>query len=167
MEKYAYLMLVFHVLEIYCCIWMFQSFAVKRKGDKRFITFVYVIALCCAEWVITNVFCENLQVKAIVIIGVLSFAMYRLFLIRYTKALVLSMLFYGVILVADYMELVVMGTVFPGKIWNLSNGVIFFATRVTNIVLAYGMSFCIKKCSGVRRRIFLRSKNGTLWQQFH
>lgn len=158
MEKYAYLMLVFHLLEIYCCIWMFQSFAVKRKGDKRFITFVYAIALCCAEWVITNVFCENLQVKAIVIIGVLSFAMYRLFLIRYTKALVLSMLFYGVILVADYMELVVMGTVFPGKIWNLSNGVIFFATRVTNIVLAYGISFCIKKMLGSKTTDFFTVK---------
>lgn len=31
MEKYAYLMIVFFVLEIYCCIWVFQSFAVKRS----------------------------------------------------------------------------------------------------------------------------------------
>lgn len=148
MEKYAYLMIVFNALEIYCCIWMFQSFAMKRKGENRFITFVYTVVLCCAEWVITNVIYENLVIKALVIIGILSVAMYLLFRIRYTKALVLSMLFYGSILVADYASLVVMETIFPGRVWDLSNVFIFFGALTFSRVLAFGMVFGIKKMLG-------------------
>lgn len=148
MEKYAYLMIAFNALEIYCCIWMFQSFAAKRMAQKKFITPVSVIVLCCVEWVITNVIYEKLVIKAVVLISILSFAMFLLYQIRYIMALVLTMLFYGIILVSDYASLVVMGTIFPGRFWDLSDVFIFYGMRIFCTVLAYGMIFCIKKMLG-------------------
>lgn len=148
MEKYAYLMFVFNALEIFCCIWLFQSFAIRRRAEKIWITPVSVIVLCFAEWVITNVIYEELVIKAIVLIIVLSFAMILLYRIQYMKALVLSMLFYGIMLVSDYASLVVVGTVFPGRFWDLSNVFIFYGMRIFTSVLAYGMIFYIKKILG-------------------
>lgn len=148
MEKYAWLMLVFNALEAFGCIWMFQSFAIKRRVDKRWITPVSVVVLCFAEWVITNVIYEDFVIKAIVLIGVLSFAMFLLYQIRFIKALVLTMLFYGIMLVSDYMSLVIMGAVFPGRFWDLSDVFTFYGMRVFCISLAYGMIFYIRKMLG-------------------
>lgn len=85
MEKYAWLMLAFNALEAFCCIWMFQSFAIKRRADKRWITPVSVVVLCFAEWAIINVIYEELMIKAIVLISVLSLAMFLLYQIRFTE----------------------------------------------------------------------------------
>lgn len=150
MEKYAWLIIVFNALEVFCCIWMFQSFAVRRRAEKRWIMPVSVIVLCCAEWVITNVIYEDFAIKAIALIGILSFAMFLLYQIRYMKALVLTMLFYGIMLVSDYISLVVMGTIFPGRFWDFSNVFLFYGMRIFCIALAFGMIFCIKKMLGSR-----------------
>lgn len=148
MEKYVWLMIVFIALEAFGCIWMFQSLAVKRKADKRWITPVSVVVLCLAEWVITNVVYEDLVIKAIVLISVLSLAMFLLYQIRFMKALVLTMLFYGIMLASDYMSLVVMGTIFPGRFWDLSNVFFFYGMRIFCTALTYGMIFCIRKMLG-------------------
>ena len=148
MEKYAYLMIVFFVLEIYCCIWMFQSFAVKRRAEKKFITPVSIIVLCFADWVVTNVIYEDLVIKAIICIGVLWFGMCLLYQICYTKAFVLTMLFYGILLAADYMSLVVMGIIFPGRSLDFSSVFMFYGNRIFSTALAYGIIFCIRKMLG-------------------
>lgn len=148
MEKYAWLMLAFNALEAFCCIWMFQSFAIKRRADKRWITPVSVVVLCFAEWAIINVIYEELMIKAIVLISVLSLAMFLLYQIRFIKAFVLTMLFYGIMLVSDYMSLVIIGTIFPGRFWDLSDVFIFYGMRIFCISLAYGMIFYIRKMLG-------------------
>lgn len=148
MEKYACFMFVFLVLEICCCVWMFQAFAGKRRAEKRWITPVSVIVLCFAEWVITNVIYEDFVIKAIALIGILSFAMFLLYQIRYMKALVLTMLFYGIMLASDYLSLVVMGAVFPGRFWDFSDVFIFYGMRIFCTALAYGMIFGIRKMLG-------------------
>lgn len=148
MEKYTCLIIVFQALEMYCCIWMFQSFAMKRRAEKRWMTPVSVIVLCCATWVITNVFYEELVIKAIVLTSVLSMIMCLLYRISYTKALVLLMLFYGVFLFADYMSLVIMGTIFPGMSWNFSDVFIFYGTLLFSRALGFGMVFGIKRMLG-------------------
>lgn len=49
MEAYAYLMLVFNALEMGCCIWLFQSFAVKRKRKNQLTAVACIIAMLAAE----------------------------------------------------------------------------------------------------------------------
>lgn len=149
MEVYAYLMFVFSALELCCCTWLFQSFAVKRKLKNRLTLAAYIIALLAAEWVVCDMLFYNyLALKAIAVVGLLSLFMYRRFQIRYTKALVLTMLFYSVMLVADYMSLVVVGTIFPGKMWDLSNFFIIYGLRTASAALGFGMVFGVKKMLG-------------------
>lgn len=149
MEAYAYLMLVFNALEMGCCIWLFQSFAVKRKRKNQLTAVACIIAMLAAEWVVCDMlFYDKLILKAIAVMGLLSLFMYRWFQIRYLKALVLSMLFYGVMLVADYLALVVVGTVYPGKMWDLSNFFIIYGLRIASDILGFGMVFCVKKMLG-------------------
>lgn len=93
-------------------------------------------------------FYNYLALKAIAVVGLLSLFMYRRFQIRYTKALVLTMLFYSVMLVADYMSLVVVGTIFPGKMWDLSNFFIIYGLRTASAALGFGMVFGVKKMLG-------------------
>lgn len=149
MEGYAYLMLVFNALELCCCIWLFCSFAAKRRRKNRLTAAVYIIALLAAEWVVCDMlFYDNLVLKAIAVTGLLSLFMYRWFQLRYPKALVLAMLFYSVMLVADYMALVVVGTVFPGKMWDMSNFFIIYGLRTASAALEFGMVFGVKKMLG-------------------
>lgn len=149
MEAYAYLMLVFNALELVCCIWLFQSFAVKRKRKNQLTAIACIIAMLAAEWIVCDMlFYDTLILKAIAVMGLLSLFMYRWFQIRYLKALVLSMLFYGVMLVADYLALVVVGTVYPGKMWDLSDFFIIYGLRIASDILGFGMVFCVKKMLG-------------------
>lgn len=151
MEVYAYLMLVFTALELCCCIWLFQSFAVKRKRKNRWISAAYIIVLLAAEWIVCDIlFYDNLALKAVAVMGALSLFMYRWFQIRGAKALVLSMLFYGLMLVADYMSLVIVGTVYPGKMWDLSNFFVVYGLRTASTVLEFAMVFGVKKMLGNR-----------------
>lgn len=149
MEAYAYLMLVFIALELCCCIWLFHSFAAKRRRKNRLTAAADIVAILAAEWVVCDMlFYDNLALKAVAVIGLLSLFMYRWFQIRYTKAAVLVMLFYSLMLVADYMALVVVGTVFPGKMWDLSNFFIIYGLRIASLALEFGMVFAVKKMLG-------------------
>ncbi len=148
MDGYAYLMLIFFVLEMWCCIWLFQSFAVKRRFRHRWTAAAYYLSWLSAEWAVSDVFYNNLALKAAVMLGVISLFTYRLFAIRYKNALVLSMLFYSVMLVADYMALVVVGTVFPGRMWDLSNFFIIYGLRTASAASTFCMIFCVKKMLG-------------------
>lgn len=59
-----------------------------------------------------------------------------LYQIRYMKALVLTMLFYGIMLASDYLSLVVIGAVFPGRFWDFSDVFIFYGMRIFCTALA-------------------------------
>lgn len=149
MEAYAYLMFVFIALEICCCIWLFRSFAEKRKRKNKWTAAAYMIAMLAAEWVVCDMlFYDKLVLKAIAVMGLLSLFMYRWFQIRYAKTVVLSMLFYSLMLVADYMSLVIVGTVYPGKMWDLSNFFIIYGLRTASEILVFGMVFGVKKMLG-------------------
>lgn len=148
MELYENLVLVFLVLDAYCYIWLFSAFAERRRAGKRWIIPAAVVLLCLAEYIIANIFYENLGMKAIAFIGVFSFGMCLLYRIHYIKTVVLTMLFYGVRLIADYVTLVVMGTMFPGRFWDLSNVYFFYGASIISCILGYGMVFCIRKMFG-------------------
>lgn len=148
MEAYGYLMLLFFVLEMCCCIWLFQSFSGKRVFQHRWTGAAYFLAWLSAEWAVSETLYDNLAFKAMAMLVVISLFVYRLFVIRYENALVLSMLFYSVMLVADYMALVVVGTVFPGKMWDLSNVFIIYGLRTASVAFAFGMVFGVKRMLG-------------------
>lgn len=148
MELYTCFTFVFGALEVYCCVWMFRAFAEKRRTEMKWITPVSVMALCCAEWMVANVVYENLIVKAVILVSLFSLTMFLLYRIRFTRAVILSMLFYGILLLADYMSLAVMGTVFSGRVWDLSGVFLFYKMRIFSIALAYGMIFCVRKMLG-------------------
>lgn len=148
MEAYAYPMLIFYVLEMCCCIWLFQSFAEKRGFQHRWTGAAYFLAWLSAEWAVSEVFYDDLVLKAAAILSVISLFMYRLFVIRYKNAMVLSLIFYSVMLVADYMALVAAGTVFPGKMWDLSNVFIIYGLRTASVGFVFGMVFGVKRMLG-------------------
>lgn len=148
MEVYAYLMLIFIALELFCCNWLFQSFAAKRKAKNKLTVIAYILAFLTAEWVVSNIFYENLAIKAIMVMGIISQYMYRWFQIRYTKALVLSMLFYGILLIGDYLSLVVIGTISPGKMWDLSDFFIIYGLRIVSTIFSFCMIWGVKKLLG-------------------
>lgn len=148
MEAYAWFMLIFFVLDMCCCIWLFQSFARKRIFQHRWTAAAYFFAWLSAEWAVSEVFFDNLAVKAIAVMAVISLFIWRLFAIPYKNAMVLSILFYSVMLVADYIALVVVGTVFPGKMWDLSNAFIIYGLRTASVVIVFGMVFGVKRMLG-------------------
>lgn len=148
METYAWFMLFFFVLDMCCCIWLFQSFAGKRVFQHRWTAAAYFLAWLSAEWAVSEVLYDNLAVKAIAVMAVISLFIWRLFVIPYKNALVLSVLFYSVMLVADYIALVVVGTVFPGRMWDLSNIFIIYGLRAVSVAFAFGMVYCLKRMLG-------------------
>lgn len=148
MGAYAWFMLIFFVLDMYCCIWLFQSFAGKRVFQHRGTAAAYFLAWLSSECAVSEVFYDNLPIKAIAVIAVISLYIWRLFVVPYKNALVLSMLFYSVMLVADYMALVAVGTVFPGRMWDLSNIFIIYGLRVVSVAFAFGMVYCLKRMLG-------------------
>lgn len=156
MKWYDFLSFLFCVLEMCCCVWLFHSFAEKRKANSKSITVVYVIVLSGVAWVLSSVFYENLHARAIAYMGILSVAMYRLFRIRYIKSVVLSVLFYGTLLITEYFSLIVVNAAFPGKLWGVYNWYLFFyMAYIMSKVLQFGVFWCIRRMVGGRTQDIL------------
>lgn len=166
MGDYSYLTVVFimiaaafTVLDICACIWLFGSFAEKRRAGNKIFTAACVILASGMIWVITNIFFfEQFCAKLAAVSGVISVTMYLLFRLRYVKALALSIIYYEILLTADYVALIMTGiltgAVFPeaaGDLWTVSDYVLFYATSAAGKALALGMIFCIKKMAGGRK----------------
>ena len=112
------------IAEIYCCILLFRSFAGKRNKKNKFITLSEAVVLSCSYFIITAVFSEQFYLRAMAIFLITSIMMFLMFRIRYSKALVLSMFYYGVDLIVEYATIVIMGRFFPlvtGKALDLSD----------------------------------------------
>ena len=110
--------------EIYCCILLFQSFAGKRNKKNKLITFSEAVVLSCFYFIITAAFYEQFYLRAMAIFLITSIMMFLMFQICYSKALALSMFYYGVDFIVEYATIVIIGSFFPlvtGKDLDLSD----------------------------------------------
>lgn len=150
-----YIYFVFIIAEINCCILLFQSFGVKRNKKKnRFITLIEAAVLACFYFVIAVFFYEWFYLKAIAVILVTSIVMFLMFEIRYSKVLVLSVLFYGANLIAEYVTLVMMGRIIPliaQKPMDLSGIFTLNAVSAISKVLLLGIILCVKMIMAGRK----------------
>lgn len=143
----------FTMIDVCGCIWLFAAFAAKRRAGNKFLAPACAIldsGLICA---FANIFFfDRFCLKVIAVMVVLSVSMYLLFGLRYGKALVLTALFYGVALAADYASLVVKGTVlgtaFPEGAWESADFFAFYVAGAVGKLLMLGMIFCIRKLVG-------------------
>lgn len=157
---------VFIVAEVYCCILLFRSFGVKRN-EKRLITLIEAAILACFYFVISVFLFEWFYLKAAAVFLVTSIIMFLMFRIRYSKALVLSVLFYGVNLIAECGTIVIMGRMIPwisGKPLDLSDLFTINAVSAISKVLLLCIVLCIRRLVGKKTADVLTA--GEWWALF-
>lgn len=136
------------VAEVYCCILLFQSFAKKRNEKNRFIALVGGSVLGTLYLVITFIFYKQFYFRAMAIFSATSIIMYWMFQIRYLKALVLSMCFYGVDLIAEYTTIIILGKIYSlilDRAMNLSDIFILNMVSLISKMLLFGIILLMRK----------------------
>lgn len=149
-----YIYFAYIIADIYCCILLFRSLGAKRRKKSRFIMLVEAAVLACFYFVIAAFFYEWFYLKAIAVILVTSIVMFLMFEIRCSKALVLSVLFYGANLIAEYVTLVMMGRIIPliaQKPMDLSGIFTLNAVSAISKVLLLGIILCVKRIMAGRK----------------
>lgn len=144
--------------EIYCCILLFQSFAGKRNKKNKFITLLEAVVLSCFYFIITMVFSEQFYLRAMGIFLITSIMMFQ---IRYSKALVLSMFYYGVDLIVEYATIVIIGRVFTlvtGKALDLSDLFTLNMVSVMSKALLLSIILYMRKMIGKKTPDVLTAK---------
>lgn len=151
-----YIYFAYIIADIYCCILLFRSFGAKRRKKSKFIMLVEVAVLACFYFVIAAFLYEWFYLKAIAVILVTSIVMFLMFEIRYSKALVLSVLFYGASLIAEYVTLVMMGRIIPlivKKPLDLSDLFSLNAVFAISKTLLLGIILCVKRMMAGRKTV--------------
>ena len=149
-----YIYFVFIIAEVYCCTLLFRSFGAKRNKKNKFVTLIEAAALVCFYFMSAVFLYEWFYLKAATVILITSIVMFLMFEIRYSKVLVLSVLFYGANLIAEYVTLTLMGGIIPliaQKPLDLSN--VFTINTVTAIskVLLLGIILCVNRMMAGRK----------------
>lgn len=108
---FIYIYSIFLIIwEMLCCKFLLESFVNKRKRERK----LFFIGVIIIYYLITYIFYECLWLKQIFVILILSIAMYVLFEGQYIKILILTILYQGLVLVADASTILIIGKVFPG-----------------------------------------------------
>ena len=107
---FIYIYSIFLVVwEIFCCKFLLEAFINKKKNNRK----LFFIGFIIIYYLITYIFYEYLWLKQLFIIFILSIAMYLLFDAQYRKIFILTILYQGLVLVADASTILIIGTMFP------------------------------------------------------
>ncbi len=127
------------VWEIVCCKFLLESFIRKRKYTHKICILAIHLGLVCIYYMSAWLLYEYLWLKQIAIVTVMSVAMYLLFESHYLKIMVLTMLYQGLVLIADYSTLLVLGKCFPSFSQLLSDntGISVLVSIICKVVLLF------------------------------
>lgn len=92
------------VLEMLCCKMFFEAFA-NRKSDNKWRNYGIILGLIIIVYSTALLFNNRIVLKQILVIVVIAFFMMLYFEIHLQKALMLSLLFQGLLLSIDYFTL--------------------------------------------------------------
>lgn len=101
------------IWEILCCKFLLESFLTKRKNSNKIITFGILMMLSGINYMFTYFFSSYLWLKLIACITATSVAMYFLFECRYFKAFGLTVLYWGLGTLIEYLAILAFSTMFP------------------------------------------------------
>lgn len=111
---FIYLYSIFLILwEILCCKLLFESLLDKRKWKQPIASIGVYVGLLCSSYFFSYLFYHYLWLKQGVIILAMSFAMYLIFKSKYMKIFAMTVLYQGLVLIADYITVLFFGKFFP------------------------------------------------------
>lgn len=104
------------LLEILCCKIFFESFGSKRKADAFFVNVAGIAALIFLTYFMAVFLDKYLILKEMLIILATALIMFGLLNISLLKAVILSALFQGLVLLVDYFVLLLNVAVFQSTV---------------------------------------------------
>lgn len=102
------------VWEIVCCKYLLQSFVPKRKYREKIVVWAVNLGLFGIYYLVAFVLRGHLWLKQIAVVLVMSAAMYCFFECNYLKIMILTLMYQGLVLLADYLTMLVMGKAVQG-----------------------------------------------------
>lgn len=91
------------IAEMLCCKMFFESFGRRRDEEHTIKNALIIITLIILEYLVVELLQKNMLVKAIFINLIIAILMWLYLKIRPVKAVVLTMLYYGLVLAIDYL----------------------------------------------------------------
>lgn len=151
-------------LEILCCRIFFQAFAVNRKENKKFMNSIIIIVLILLSFVMARIFKSQMIIRLLLVTGVIAFCMYLIFKISILKALVLSFLYQGLLLIVDYVTVLALVMCF-GDMDIIRQGselmgimLVFLSKSVLFLIVAV-----MKQCNRSKNAIIMSNRE---WVRF-
>lgn len=121
-------------------------FSKGRRNIKRIYNLLALLALMVAEYGIVAVFKDILFIKILFIILAASISMCVFYKDRWRRTLILTVLFYGVGFVADYLVIVLMGKIFSSG-FSMNPITSMIMSIISRIVLLFTI-LMIKRITG-------------------
>lgn len=147
---FTYIYSIFIIVwEILCCRFLCESFYKKRKHRSGLSDTAVLSFGSGAVYLSAYVFYDCMWLKQIAVIIVLSLTMYALFECSMIKISVLAILHQGVVLLADYATLLVIGKIFPEiTLGMLHHPVISALVTIISKILLLIVLLIIKRRTG-------------------
>lgn len=92
------------ILEMICCKIFFETFG-KKRTENNYKNYGIILGLIISIYTLALLFYEKFFVKQILVVIVIALFMIMYLKIRFDKALILSLLFQGLLLSVDYITL--------------------------------------------------------------
>lgn len=92
------------ILEMICCKILFETFG-KKRTENNYKNYGIILGLIISIYSLALLFYEKFFVKQILVVIVIALFMIMYLKIRFDKALILSLLFQGLLLSVDYITL--------------------------------------------------------------
>ena len=119
---FVYIYSIFLVIwEVLCCKFLIESFFNRKKYKYNIISYVILLGIFFSCYLTAYLLYDNMLLKQIVIIIVLSTGIYFLFEKHFLNILILTALYEGLVLIADYLTLLILGKIFPSLSIELQN----------------------------------------------
>ena len=138
------------VLEMICCKMFFETFG-KKRTEKKLINIGIILGLIIFVYSVALLFYDLFILKQILVIIIIAFFMILYLNIHFRKALILSLLFQGLLLSIDYFTLWLNVSLFNSIAEiNESHNVGGYLVTVLAKILLFMVVLMIRKKIGVR-----------------
>ena len=156
---FVYIYSIFLVIwEVLCCKFLIESFFSRKKYKYNIISYVILSCTFFSCYLMAYLFYDNMLLKQIVIIIVMSTGMYFLFEKFYLNIFVLTALYEGLVLIADYLTLLILGKIFPSLSTELQNANVSMVVSFIGKVSLLCIVLILKRKIGYKRGDILTVK---------
>ena len=136
------------ILEIFCCKMFFEVFAGKRKNEHIWFGYLLITVLTVFDYGIALLLSGQFIIKQILVILITVIVMHLYYEINIQNSVVLVLLYQGLMLVVDNLDIALMGTFFPNAVLLLE------VNQKVNIMIVILGRMLLFACVLVLRKYF-------------